>query len=106
MTGLRKALGSIALLAAVGLWMLPAQAGGHGLGRGRDDPAFHRGQRIIDVHTRYPGDVSYSFGTARLKEPDKGPYVERCTWSASNTLFGVPLGLTQRCIRYTNQNTN
>ncbi len=104
MTGLRKALAGTALLTVSAL--LPLIGPADARGRGRDDPAFHRGQRIIDLHTRYPGDVSYSFGTARLQGPDKGPYVERCTWGASNTLFGLPLGLTQRCVRYTNENTN
>ncbi len=104
MTGLRKAIAGTALLMVAAL--LPMVVPADARGGGRPDPALYRGQRIIDVHRIYPGDVSYSFGNARLTGPDKGPYIERCTWSASNTLFGVPLGLTQRCVRYTNENTN
>jgi hypothetical protein len=100
MTGLRKVLGFMALLTAVTLLALPA------LAKGRDDPAFHRGLNIIDLHVRYPGDVAYSFGTTRPGDPDKGPYVERCTWSAGTTLWVLPFGLTQSCIRYTEENTN
>ena len=104
MTGLRKALAGTALVTLAVLMPLIAPADARS--KGGDDPGLYRGQRIIDLHRRYPGDVSYSFGTARLHGPDKGPYVERCTWSASNSLFGIPLGLTQRCVRYTNENTN
>jgi hypothetical protein len=55
---------------------------------------------------RYPGDTSYSFGNYRHRGPEQGPYVERCAWSL-NTFFGrLPLGITQTCVRYTNENTN
>jgi hypothetical protein len=67
---------------------------------------YYRTQNLIDLHVRYPGDSSYSFGTYRHRGPEQGPYVERCTWTANDTFFGLPLGITQHCVRYTNENTN
>ncbi len=100
MTGVQRWLAIIVLLVGAVAMALPAEAGDHG---GHD---FQNSGNWSDPHVRYPGDVAYSFGTARPKGPDKGPYVERCWWTANNTLFGLPLGFTQNCVRYTNDNTN
>ena len=88
-----------ALLAAVAM---TADASDRGKG---EEPAY-RTQNLIDLHVRYPGDSGYSFGTYRHRGPEQGPYVERCTWTANDTLLGLPLGITQRCVRYTNETTN
>jgi hypothetical protein len=54
------------------------------------------------IHTRYPGDKGYAFGTTQrdLNGPEQ-PYVERCTWSMEAPIFG---GFTQTCERYTTEN--
>lgn len=102
MTGLPKGLVIIALMTAVAAMTLPAEGGGRGSG----DREFQRSRNWSNLHVRYPGDVAYSFGTIRPSDPAKGPYVERCWWTANNTLFGLPFGFTQHCVRYTNENTN
>ncbi len=102
MTGLPKRLAIATLLTAMAAMMSPAEARQPGYG----DHDFTRSHGWSDPHVRYPGDQAYSFGTFRPNGPDKGPYVERCWWTANNTLFGLPLGLTQHCVRYTNENTS
>jgi len=57
-----------------------------------------------DGHTRYPGDKSVDGGTVRLKGTEKGAYIEKCRW-VMNSNFGKGFGLTQRCVRYTMDNT-
>lgn len=102
MTGLPRGLAIIALLMVTTAMTLPAEA--RNVGRGEHD--FQRSRNWSDPGVRYPGDVAYSFGTVRRSGPDQGPYVERCWWTANNTLLGIPLGFTQHCMRYTNENTN
>ncbi len=73
---------------------------------GPDANQFGRsGERLGDVHVRYPGDVGYSFGNTRKAGPDKGAYIERCRWISTKQFFGIPLGYQQRCVRYNNTNT-
>ena len=67
-----------------------------------DDMA--RNQTRIDPGVRYPGDVAFKEGTIRMSGPEKGPYVERCTWSF-RTSGTKGFGLTQSCMRYTLDNT-
>ena len=57
-----------------------------------------------DGHTRYPGDKSVDGGTVRLNGTEKGAYIEKCRW-VMNSNFGKGFGLTQRCVRYTMENT-
>ena len=103
MTTLWTRLAAAGLLAVVAAWALPAEAQARGMGR---EDLYSRGRNLIDVHVRYPGDASYSFGTYRHRGPEQGPYVERCGWSLNAGFGGLPLGITQTCIRYTNENTN
>lgn len=93
------ALGLAATLLALGL-AAPAQAGN---GNSRD-PTFRLRHSETDFVRRYPGDQALEDGAVRMQGPEKGPYVERCTWSMNNP-FNDVLGLTQRCVRYTLENT-
>lgn len=102
MTMAHSGLAAAALLAAVAMMTVPADAGG----RGKGEEPLYRSSNLIDLHVRYPGDSSYSFGTYRHRGPEKGPYVERCAWTANDTLLGLPLGITQRCVRYTDETAN
>ena len=70
-----------------------------------DRPLNHRWSQKIDTHVRYPGDREYSFGNTRVSGTDQGPYVEKCTWEAGSSLFGLPVGFVQKCRRYTLENT-
>jgi len=101
MTGLPRWFAFAAVAAAVTVLAPAAQAK-----NGSDDPEFHRGPRWDDPHVRYPYDAGYDFGTIRVEGPTKGPYVERCWWTAKTVIFGFPIGFTQHCVRYTNENTN
>jgi len=78
-----------------------ARAGDRG---GGPDPSIASNGRI-EVHKRYPGDVDFGPGYARVKGPDKGVYIERCYWTSSSQFFGLPLGFTQHCVRHTLENT-
>ena len=99
----RKILVSCAVLASIaittevgtGTWTRAALA--------ESDP-MARHQEQIGIGVRYPGDVAFKEGTIRLSGPDKGPYVERCTWHF-NTGVSKGFGLTQTCVRYTLENT-
>ena len=93
------ALGLAATLLALGL-AAPAAAGN---GNSRD-PTFNLRSSETDFVKRYPGDQALADGAVRMRGPEKGPYVERCTWSMNNP-FNDVLGLTQRCVRYTLENT-
>jgi hypothetical protein len=53
---------------------------------------------------RYPGDQAFEGGTVRFQGPEKGPYIERCSWTIGN-VFDAPLNLTQSCFRHTLENT-
>ena len=57
------------------------------------------------VHTRYPGDKAYSFGTVHVRGRKKIPYVERCQWTYQRGIFGLPRGFKFTCRRYTLENT-
>lgn len=63
-----------------------------------------RNQHGIDTGVRYPGDVAFKEGTIRTSGPDKGAYIERCTWGF-NPSVSKGFGLTQTCVRYTMKNT-
>jgi hypothetical protein len=52
------------------------------------------------IHTRYPGDVAYPFGTVHVRGGKKIPYVEKCHWT-----YRLGHGLKQTCVRYTLENT-
>ncbi len=58
------------------------------------------------LHTRYPGDKAYSFGTVHVRGQKKIPYVERCQWTYQRGLFGLPRGFRFTCRRYTLENTS
>ena len=91
-------------LAAAGL-MLPGVADGALAGpKGHDTTFQMRNFKTFSIQ-RYPGDQAFAGGTVRMQGPDKGPYVERCTWSAKPGVFGLPYGFTQTCYRYTLENT-
>ena len=68
-------------------------------------PDYQVGGPKIDLHRRYPGDRPLDGGNVRSKGPEKGAYVERCTWVARDTFLGLPWGFAQRCQRYTLDNT-
>ena len=72
---------------------------------GKRDPTFTLNHPRTDFEKRYPGDQWVGDGMARVRGPDKGPYIERCTWVARSTFLGLPWGLQQRCWRYTLENT-
>jgi hypothetical protein len=71
---------------------------------GRDTTFQMRNHKTFSIR-RYPGDQAFAGGTVRMQGPEKGPYVERCHWTASTGEFGIPFGFTQRCHRYTLENT-
>jgi hypothetical protein len=74
-------------------------------GPGGRDPTFQmRNAKTFSVQ-RYPGDQAFAGGTVRMQGPEKGPYVERCSWSAQPGVYGLPFGFTQSCFRYTLENT-
>ncbi len=78
-----------------------AQARGKG---GPDEVQFGRhSSRRTNLHVRYPGDhdVQNGNGTVRNKGPEKGPYIERCRWTAQTNSWGLPMNFTQRCQRIT-----
>jgi len=91
-------------LAAAGLGILLA-SGAALAGPGGRDPTFvWRHAESFSIQ-RYPDDQAFEGGTVRFQGPDKGPYVERCSWSLNANAFDAPLRLTQRCFRHTLQNT-
>lgn len=71
---------------------------------GRDTTFQMRNQQSFFVK-RYPGDQAFAGGTVRMQGPEKGPYIERCHWTAKPGIFGLPIGLTQSCYRHTLENT-
>ena len=91
-------------LAAAGLVLLATAEAGLADPAGRD-PTFQMRNWHSHSIQRYPGDQAFAGGTVRFQGPDKGPYVERCTWTANPNVLDAPLGLTQRCVRYTLENT-
>jgi hypothetical protein len=90
--------------AAAGLMLLAALDAGDAGARGRDTTFQMRNwdSRFIQ---RYPGDQAFAGGTVRMQGPEKGPYIERCYWTANTNLVEGPIGLTQRCYRHTLENT-
>jgi hypothetical protein len=91
-------------IAAAGVALLAtANAATAGAG-GRDSTFQMRNFKTFTIQ-RYPGDQAFAGGTVRFQGPDKGPYVERCYWTASPGVFGIPFGFTQHCYRYTLENT-
>lgn len=95
-TGLAAAM--LALVSA------PVGAKDNDKGSGRD-PTFQLRNFQSFFEKRYPGDQAFEGGTVRFTGPEKGPYVERCRWVARPGIYGIPFGLTQRCVRYTLENT-
>ena len=91
-------------LAAAGLVVLGVADGARAEPEGRDTTFQMRNAETFSIQ-RYPGDQAFAGGTVRMQGPDKGPYVERCSWSAKPGIFGLPYGLTQSCYRYTLENT-
>jgi hypothetical protein len=90
-------------LAAAGLaLMLVSDAALAGKG-GRDPTFVWRHADSFSIQ-RYPGDQAFEGGTVRFQNPDKGPYIERCSWTIGN-VFDGPVNLTQRCYRHTLENT-
>ncbi len=78
---------------------------GHG-GADQDYDGVFTGP-TIDLHARYPGDKAYPFGNSRVAGPDRGPYVEKCYWTAvpnEQVGFFFPSKITQHCVRSTLQN--
>ncbi len=100
---MNKVFGSIGL-AAAGLMLLGeldaalADAGGR-------DPTFQMRNSRSFMIQRYPGDQAFAGGTVRMQGPEKGPYIERCNWSAKPGVFGLPYSFTQTCYRHTLENT-
>lgn len=93
-----------AALGAAGLALATAAEPAEARGGGRDPTFWMRSHESFMVQ-RYPGDQAFHTGTVRIHGPDEGPYVERCVWTAEGAFYGLPLGLTQRCYRYTLENT-
>jgi len=91
-------------LAAAGLVLLGTLDAGLAVA-GERDPTFGMNDHKTFSIQRYPGDKAFAGGTVRMQGPDKGPYVERCNWSAKPGVFGLPFGFTQTCYRYTLENT-
>ena len=91
-------------LAAAGL-LLAVTAGPGVAGPNGRDPTFQQRNWESRFIQRYPGDQAFAGGTVRVHGPEKGPYVERCHWTATPGILGSPFGLTQRCVRYTLENT-
>jgi hypothetical protein len=90
--------------AAAGLMLLATADAGAGPAGGRDTTFQMRNwdSRFIQ---RYPGDQAFAGGTVRFEGPEKGPYIERCVWTANTNFLEGPIGLTQRCYRHTLENT-
>jgi hypothetical protein len=92
-------------LAAAGLMLLAtADAALAGPPNGHDTTFQMRNQKTFSIR-RYPGDQAFAGGTVRMQGPEKGPYIERCYWTANTNFLEGPLGLTQRCYRHTLENT-
>lgn len=94
---------AVAVLALLSV-PLSAKDKGSDKGSGRD-PTFQLRNFQSFFEKRYPGDQAFAGGTVRFTGPEKGPYVERCHWTAQPGIYGIPFGLTQRCVRYTLENT-
>jgi hypothetical protein len=90
--------------AAAGLVLLATADASLADSSGRD-PTFQMRNHQTFFIQRYPGDQAFAGGTVRFQGPDKGPYVERCHWTAESGVLGAPFGFTQRCHRYTLENT-
>ena len=92
-------------LAAAGLMLLGTLDAAFAGPAGGRDPTFQmRNAKSFSIQ-RYPGDQAFAGGTVRMQGPDKGPYVERCSWSAKPGVFGLPTEFTQSCYRHTLENT-
>ncbi|MFW6077044.1 MAG: hypothetical protein ACOC71_04770 [Hyphomicrobiales bacterium] len=91
-------------LAAAGCMLLGTLEASLAGPSGRDTTFQMRNHKTFSIR-RYPGDQAFAGGTVRMQGPNKGPYVERCHWTAESGVFGAPFGLTQRCHRYTLENT-
>jgi hypothetical protein len=100
---------SLSALLAAGLVLMPATARADA-GKGGSDNAggsFNDSTRI-ELGVRYPGDKAYPFGTTRVSGPERGPYVQRCGWSATPNQwlgFFFPDNVKMTCVRYTDENT-
>lgn len=70
-----------------------------------EGPDYQVGGSNIDLHRRYPGDRPLDSGNVRSRGPERGAYVERCTWVARDGIFGFPWGFSQQCQRHTLDNT-
>lgn len=98
------------LFLVAGALLAASPAAQAGAGRGGSDNAagsFNSSARI-ELDVNYPGDKAFPFGTARVSGPDRGPYVQRCFWTAdANPLLGYffPTNIRQTCVRYTEENT-
>jgi hypothetical protein len=91
-------------LAAAGLVMLGTLDAVSAGPSGHDTTFQMRNAKTFSIR-RYPGDQAFAGGTVRMQGPEKGPYVERCDWSAKPGMFGLPFGFTQTCYRHTLENT-
>ena len=91
-------------LAAAGLMLLATGDAVAGPPNGHDTTFQMRNQKSFSIR-RYPGDQAFAGGTVRMQGPEKGPYIERCYWTANTNLLEGPIGLTQRCYRHTLENT-
>jgi hypothetical protein len=96
-------LGKIGLV-AVGLVLLAAADSALSGLEARDRTFQPRSDKSFFIQ-RYPGDQAFASGTVRFQGPEKGPYVERCYWTANPGAFGIPFGFTQHCYRHTLENT-
>lgn len=85
-------------------FLATADAGAGSSDRGSDSTFKPRNWQSVFVQ-RYPGDQALAGGTVRTQGPDKGPYVERCYWTAKPGFLGIPFNLTQNCYRHTLDNT-
>ena len=92
-------------LAAAGLVLAGAADMAQAGPDGHDTTFRLRNQQSFFVK-RYPGDQAFAGGTVRTEGPEQGPYIERCHWTANTDVLNGPLGLTQRCFRYTLENTS
>ncbi len=91
-------------LAAAGLVVLGTLDAALADASGRD-PTFQMRNSDSFFIQRYPGDQAFAGGTVRMQGPEKGPYVERCSWSVKPGVYGLPFGFTQTCYRHTLENT-
>jgi hypothetical protein len=90
--------------AAAGAMLLATLGAGEADARGRDTTFHMRNWESRSIQ-RYPGDQAIAGGTVRMQGPEKGPYIERCYWTANTNLLEGPIGFTQRCYRHTLENT-